>query len=206
MIKKFLIAGVLVWAPIIATIWIVNFLVTLFDELFAVIPQAYQPDVLFGRHIPGLGIILAIIVVLLTGLLVTNFLGNKLMLWTDSFLRHIPFIGSLYSTIKQVLQTIMSSDGKSFRKVLLVEYPREGLWSIAFQTSEANEQVNAATGEPMVAAFIPTTPNPTSGFLIMVPKANVKELAMTVEEAFKVVVSLGTLRVEDIQKQKLSKG
>lgn len=202
MLKKFLIAGALVWVPIIATVWIIKLLVNLFDQLIALLPLAYQPDTWFGIHIPGLGIIAAALVVIITGILVTNFLGNKLMQWTDSFLRHIPFIGSLYSTIKQVMQTIMSSEGKSFRKVLLVEYPRKGLWSIAFQTSDASEQINAATGEAMLTVFIPTTPNPTSGFLIIAPKASVKELSMTVEEAFKVVVSLGTLRVEDIHKQK----
>lgn len=205
MIKKFLIAGALVWVPIIATVWIIRLLVNIFDELIALLPHAYQPNTWFGMHIPGLGIVMAAIVVIITGILVTNFLGNKLMQWTDSFLRHIPFIGSLYSTIKQVMQTIMSSEGKSFRKVLLVEYPRQGLWSIAFQTSDASEEINAATGETMLTVFIPTTPNPTSGFLIIVPKGTAKELSMSVEEAFKVVVSLGTLRVEDIHKQKLVK-
>lgn len=205
MIKKFLIAGALVWVPIIATVWIIRLLVNIFDELIALLPHAYQPNTWFGMHIPGLGIVMAAIVVIITGILVTNFLGNKLMQWTDSFLRHIPFIGSLYSTIKQVMQTIMSSEGKSFRKVLLVEYPRQGLWSIAFQTSDASEEINAATGETMLTVFIPTTPNPTSGFLIIVPKGTAKELSMSVEEAFKVVVSLGTLRVEDIHKQKFVK-
>jgi uncharacterized membrane protein len=203
MFKKFLIAGALVWLPIIATIWIIRLLVNLFDELIAMIPTAYRPEALFGMHIPGLGIIVAAIVVLVTGILVTNFLGNKLIEWLDTFLKHVPFIGSLYSTIKQVLQTIMSSDGQSFRKVLLVEYPRQGLWSIAFQTSDASEQINVATGETMIVAFIPTTPNPTSGFLILVPKEKTKLLDMSVEEAFKVVVSLGTLRGETADAKKL---
>jgi len=122
------------------------------------------------------------------------------MQWTDAFLRHIPIFGSLYSTIKQVLQTILSSEGKSFRKVLLIEYPREGLWSIAFLTSEASAEINQTTGEEMIIVFIPTTPNPTSGFLIIVPKTKVNELALSVEEAFKVIVSLGTLKIDDFAK------
>lgn len=200
MLKKFLIAGALVWVPIIATIWIIQLLVNLFDQLFALLPHELQPDVLFGAHIPGLGIVLAVIVVLLTGLLVTNILGNKIVQWTDSFLKHIPFVGSLYSTIKQMLQTIMSSDGKSFRKVLLIEYPRKGLWSIGFQTSAASSQVNETAGEEMLTVFIPTTPNPTSGFLIMVPTKETKELNMSVDTAFKVIVSLGTLSAEEAKK------
>lgn len=200
MLKKFFIAGTLVWVPIIATIWIIQLLVNLFDQLLALLPKQYQPHSILGLHIPGLGIALASIVIILTGVLVTNILGNKLMQWTDSFLKHVPLIGALYTTIKQMLQTIMSSDGKSFRKVLLIEYPRQGLWSIAFQTSHASQQISQAAGEDMVTAFVPTTPNPTSGFLVMVPSNKTKELKMSVDTAFKVIVSLGTLSSEDIQK------
>ncbi len=196
MLKKFLIAGCLVWLPIIATIWIIRVLVGLFNRLVDVLPAAYRPDAWFGIHIPGLSIIVAILLVLFTGILVTNILGNKLMQWADACMRHIPFIGSLYSTIKQVLNTILSSEGKSFRKVLLIEYPRKGLWTIAFLTSDTGSEINTHTGEEMITAFVPTTPNPTSGFLIIVPKSQVKELSMTIEEAFKVVVSLGTLKAE----------
>ena len=201
MLKKFLIAGCLVWLPIIATVWIISVLVSLFDRLVDILPAAYRPDAWFGIHIPGIGIVVAVLVVLVTGILVTNILGNKLMQWADAFLHHVPLVGSLYSTIKQVLQTVLSSEGKSFRKVLLIEYPRQRLWSIAFLTSDASTEVNTATGEEMITAFVPTTPNPTSGFLIIVPKANVKELSMSIEEAFKVVVSLGTLKVDELPKK-----
>lgn len=200
MLKKFLIAGCLVWLPIIATLWIINVLVNLFDRLINILPPAYRPDAWFNVHIPGFGIVIAILVVLLTGVLVTNILGNKLMQWADAFMRHIPLVGSLYSTIKQVLQTILSSEGKSFRKVLLVEYPRKGLWTIAFLTSDTGSEINTHTGEEMITAFVPTTPNPTSGFLIIVPKSQVKELSMTIEEAFKIVVSLGTLKANELSK------
>lgn len=193
MFKKFLLAGSLVWVPIIATLWIVNILVGLFDKLFTIIPLKYQPSTLLGMHIPGISILFAVIVVLLTGVLVTNILGNKIMQWSDEFFRHIPFVGSLYSTIKQVTQTLMASDGKSFRQVVLIEYPREGLWSIAFLTSDVSDEINQAADSELVSVFIPTTPNPTSGFLILAPKDKVKNLEMSVDEAFKIVVSLGTL-------------
>jgi uncharacterized membrane protein len=124
------------------------------------------------------------------------------MLWLDSGLKRIPLIGGLYSTIKQVFSTVISSDGKSFRKVLLIEYPKAGLWSLAFQTGEAEEQFNIALNQQMLTAFIPTTPNPTSGFLILVPKDKAIELDMSVEQAFKVIVSLGTLTADEINNLK----
>ena len=193
MLKKFLIAGCLIWLPIIATIWVINFLVGIFNSLAAVLPHAYQPNTLLGHHIPGLNVVVAIIVVLLTGVLVTNILGDRLVKWGDNLLKKVPFFGSIYSTVKQVLQTVMSSEGKSFRKVLLVEYPHAGMWSIAFQTSEATPILNQAINQELLCVFIPTTPNPTSGFLLMVPKNKAIELDMSVDEAFKFVVSLGTL-------------
>lgn len=195
--KKIIIAGCLVWLPIIATIWVIQFLVTLFDKLINFLPHNYRPDHLLGFHIPGLGILLAVVVVLITGLLVTNFLGNKIVIWTDSFMKRVPFIGSVYSTVKQVLETIVSTEGRSFRKVLLIEYPRKGLWTVAFQTSEASQDINEAAKSSLVMAFIPTTPNPTSGFLIAVPKEDVIELDMSTEDAFKLIVSLGTIRQSD---------
>lgn len=194
MLKKFLIAGCLVWLPIIATVWVINFLVSIFNGLASVLPHAYQPNTILGHHIPGLNVVVAIIVVLITGALVTNILGDRLIKWTDNLLKKIPFIGSIYSTVKQVLQTIISSDGKSFRKVLLVQYPHAEMWSIAFQTAEGNQTLNKAINEELLCVFIPTTPNPTSGFLLMVPKAKVVELDMSVDEAFKLVVSLGTIK------------
>lgn len=197
MFKKIFIAGCLVWLPIIATIWVIKFVVELLDELLGFFPKAYQPDYLFGMHIPGFGVLLAVIVVVATGSLVTNFFGNKMMSWWDAGMKKVPLVGGIYSAVKQVLQTLVSSDGESFRKVLLVQYPREGTWSIAFQTGETSEILEKAVGEDMVNVFIPTTPNPTSGFLLMVPKNQVKELDMSVEEAFKLVVSLGTLKSKD---------
>jgi len=194
MLKKFLIAGCLIWLPIIATIWVINFLVSIFNGLASVLPHAYQPNTILGHHIPGLNVVVAIAVVLITGALVTNILGDRLVRWCDNLLKKVPFLGSIYSTVKQVLQTIISSDGKSFRKVLLVRYPHAEMWSIAFQTAEANQILNKATNEELLCVFIPTTPNPTSGFLLMVPKAKCIELDMSVDEAFKLVVSLGTLK------------
>ena len=197
MLKKFLIAGCLIWLPIIATLWVINFLVSMFNGIASILPHAYQPNTLLGHHIPGLNVVVAIIVVLLTGLLVTNMLGDRLVKWGDNLLKKIPFVGSIYSTVKQVLQTVISSDGKSFRKVLLVQYPHDGMWSIAFQTSEGTPILNKAANEELLCVFIPTTPNPTSGFLLMVPKSKAIELDMSVDEAFKFVVSLGTITAKN---------
>lgn len=198
MIKKILIAGCLVWLPLIATIWVIQFVVGLLDDLFNVLPVAYQPDTMLGMHIPGLGLVLAIVIVLITGSLVTNFLGDKLMYWWDGALKRIPLIGAIYSTVKQVLSTLVAADGQSFRKVLLVEFPHPGSWSIGFQTGQASDAVNKAMEQDMLSVFIPTTPNPTSGFLLMVPKDQVRELDMSVEEAFKTIVSLGTLKTDEL--------
>ncbi len=197
MLKKLLIAGCLVWLPIIATIWVIKFIIELLDQLVGILPNAYQPEHLIGMDIPGFGVLIAIIVVLVTGVLVTNFLGDKLMQWWDAALRKIPIIGTIYSTVKQVLHTLVSSDGESFRKVLLIEYPRQGLWSIGFQTAEMEGVIQQASGQKMLSVFIPTTPNPTSGFLVMTPKDQVKELNMSVEDAFKMVVSLGTSKAHE---------
>ena len=194
--KRFLIAGCLVWLPIIATVWVIKFLVNLFDDLINILPVEYQPEQLFHMHIPGLGIVLAAIIVLFTGLLVTNFLGTRLMDWFDKGIRKIPFIGSIYGTFKQVTQTVLSSDGESFRKVVLIEYPRKSLWTIAFQTGEVQPSLGLAYTEPMISVYVPTTPNPTGGFLIFIAKSEVIELSMSVDEALKHVVSLGTLSTD----------
>lgn len=196
MIKKLLIAGCLVWLPIIATVWVITFIVELLDELLLLLPSSAQTEHWVGLHVPGFGVLLAVAIVLLTGLLVTNFLGNKLIEWWDAALKKIPLIGTLYSTFKQVIQTVVASDGESFRKVLMVEYPRTGVWSIGFQTAEIVGELNQAVDENLVCVFIPSTPNPTSGFLTLVPKEQVKELDISVEQAFKMLVSLGTVKAD----------
>lgn len=193
-LRRYLIAGLLVWLPIWTTLLIIGFLIETMDKTLSLLPRAYQPDTLLGFHIPGLGLVISIVVLILTGMLVSNFIGRRLVMLGEFFLERIPLVRTIYSAIKQVLVTVFSSGGQAFRKVLLVEYPRKGLWSIAFQTGLGAEEVNGIVKEEMITIFIPTTPNPTSGFLMMIPRSEAIELTMSVDEALKFVISLGVVQ------------
>lgn len=182
------------WLPILATFVIVRFLVDLLDQTISLLPMAYQPQQLFGMSIPGLGVVLSLFVLLLTGLIATNFLGQRLVVWSEIVLDKIPLVRSIYNASKQVIQAIFATNSQAFRKVLLVEYPRKGMWSVAFQTGTGNTAISAQLDTPMISIFIPTTPNPTSGFLMMVPKSEVLELAMSIDEALKFIISLGMMQ------------
>ncbi len=192
-IKRYLIAGILVWAPILVTVFVLKFLVGFFDDIINLLPKAYHPEVLLGFSIPGLGLIFTILLVFITGMLVTNFLGKRIVAIWEAILNRIPLVRSIYSGVKKVLSALFVSGGMSFRKVLLIEYPRKGLWSIAFQTGSGFTKAEQKTGEELITAFVPTTPNPTSGFLIMVPSKDVIELDITVDDALKMVISLGVI-------------
>lgn len=193
-IRRYLIAGLLVWIPVWTTFFVLNFLIDIFDGIIRLLPSAYQPEQLFGFPVPGLGLVVSLVVVFTTGLLVTNFLGRKIVAVSESLLDRIPLVRTIYRAVKQVMETIFSSSNDSFRKVLLVEYPRHGSWSIGFQTSTASSKVSEPTGKTLLSVFVPTTPNPTSGFLIMVPVEETQELNMSVDEALKLVISLGVVQ------------
>ena len=192
--RNYLLAGLVVWLPILATLGILRFIVELLDQTISLLPAAYQPEQLIGIKLPGFGVVLSLLVLLVTGVVATNFLGQRLMSWSESILRKIPLVRTIYNTSKQVIQAIFATNSQAFRKVMLVEYPRQGLWSIAFQTGVANGVVNNKTGVEMLSIFIPTTPNPTSGFLMLVPKADAIELSMSVDEALKYIISLGMMQ------------
>jgi uncharacterized membrane protein len=191
--RRYLVAGLLVWLPIGATVFVFRLLLGLMDQLLFWVPDKYTPENLLGFPIPGLGAILALLVLLITGLLAANLLGRRLVAFYESVLSRIPFVRSVYGAVKHFAEMVLSDSGTSFKKVLLIEYPRVGLYSIAFQTSENPSEVQALTGETVVTAFLPTTPNPTSGFMLFVPRSAVIELEMSVEEALKMVVSLGVV-------------
>lgn len=193
-IRKYLLAGLLVWLPIWVTLLVIRFVIDTLDSTLSLLPNAYQPSQLIGYDIPGVGVVVSLTVVFLTGLLATNFLGKRLVSLGERFLAKIPLVRSIYNAVKQVLETLFSSSSQAFRKVLLIEYPRKGLWSIAFQTSVANQEVHYHAGEEMITIFVPTTPNPTSGFLMMVPQRDATELNMSVDEALKMVISLGVVQ------------
>lgn len=194
-LRRYFISGLLVWVPIWVTILVIKFLTDLLDNVLRLAPKKYQPDVLLGFHIPGIGVVIILLVIFFTGAIAANFIGSRLVSLWDSFVGRIPLVRTIYMGVKQVMQTLFTPGGQSFRKVLLVEYPRQGMWSIAFQTGDATSEVQySLDGEPMVSLFIPTTPNPTSGFLMMMPKKNVIELKMSVEQALKFVISLGVMQ------------
>ena len=189
--RKYIIAGLLVWMPLGITFLVIRAIVGLLDRTLLLLPEPYQPDNLLGMHIPGLGVLLAAILVLTTGMIVANFLGKRLVVSWEHFLARIPLVRSLYAAIKQIMEAVLSTDAQSFRKVLLIEYPRKGVWSLAFLTSDNLGEVQAKTSSEVISVFIPTTPNPTSGFIIMVPKEDVIELEMAVEDGLKMIISLG---------------
>jgi uncharacterized membrane protein len=192
-LRRYLINGLLIWVPVLVTVLVVRFILELMDQTLLVLPRALRPDTLLGLHVPGLGALLAVLIVVLTGLLVTNFIGRALIAIWEDLLERIPFVRALYGGVKSFSETILSNSGKSFKQVLLVEYPRAGIWSIGFQTTDDLPEINAKLGAEHVCVFIPTTPNPTSGFIFMAPRSQVRPLNMTVDEAMKMIVTLGVV-------------
>ncbi len=190
--KKYFITGLLVWVPLGITLWVLDLTITTMDQTLLLLPEAWHPDRLLGVHIPGWGIILTLLIVVITGMLVRNVLGQQLLRYWESLLLHIPFVNSIYKGVKQVSDTILSGQGNSFRKVLLVRYPHPQAWSLAFQTSVPGE-VSYRFDEEYVAVFIPTTPSPVNGFYFMVRKSDTIELDMTVDVALRTIVSMGVV-------------
>jgi uncharacterized membrane protein len=191
--RRYLVAGLLIWLPIGATILVFSLLLDLMDRLLFWLPAAYRPEALLGFRIPGLGAILALLVLIATGVLAANILGRRLVNFYESLLNRIPLVRSVYGSVKHFAEMVFGDSATSFKKVILIEYPRRGLYSLAFQTAENAAEVQARTGESVIAVFLPTTPNPTSGFMIFVPRSHATELEMSVEDALKMIVSLGVV-------------
>ena len=192
-LRRYLINGLLIWVPVLVTVLVVRFILQIMDQTLLVLPRSLRPDALLGLHVPGFGALLGVLIVLLTGLLVTNFIGRALIAIGEDLLERIPFVRALYSGVKSFSETVLSNSGNSFKKVLLVEYPRAGTWSIGFQTTDQLADFNARLGVPHVCVFIPTTPNPTSGFIILVPRTQCIELDMSIDAAMKMIVTLGVV-------------
>ncbi|HTN93455.1 MAG TPA: DUF502 domain-containing protein [Gallionella sp.] len=190
--KKYFITGLLVWVPLGITLWVLDLTISTMDQTLLLLPDAWHPDRLLGVHIPGWGIILTLAVVGLTGMLVRNVLGQRVLSIWEGILQHIPFVNSIYKGVKQVSDTLLSGSGNSFRKVLLVHYPHPDAWSLAFQTSVPGEVIDRLD-EEYVAVFIPTTPSPVNGFYFYVRKADTIELKMTVDVALRSIVSMGVV-------------
>jgi len=189
--KRYLIAGLLVWAPLGITIWVLHFLVTTLDQTLEVLPQTWNPDRLIGFHIPGLGVVLSFLILLATGVIAANILGARLILVWEALLGRIPVVKSIYSSVKQVSDTLLSDKGNAFRKALLVEFPREGSWTIGFLTGTPDRSVAPHLPGDHVSVYVPTTPNPTGGYFLMLPRSRVRELDMSVDEALKYIISMG---------------
>jgi len=198
--KKYFITGLLIWIPLVITIWVLKLVVDVLDQSLLLLPAALHTENWLGVHIPGLGAILTVFIVFLTGVFATNFFGAQLVELWHEILHRIPVVNSIYSSVKQISDTLFSSSGQAFRKALLVQYPREGSWTIAFLTGKpGGDVVNHLQGD-YVSVYVPTTPNPTSGFFLMMPKADVIELKMSVDEALKYIVSMGVV-APDIAKR-----
>ncbi len=192
-VRTFMVAGLLIWVPLGITIILIKILVDLMDQTLLLLPLAYRPETLLGFRIPGLGIVLTVTVLLVTGIFVANILGRKLVHFWERMLNRIPLVRTVYSAAKQFAEIVFTDNTQSFNRVMLIEYPRKGLYSLCFQTSSNLGEVQAKTGEEVVCVFIPTTPNPTSGLILMVPKDDVIELDMEIEQALQMVVSLGVV-------------
>jgi uncharacterized membrane protein len=193
LLRRYLVAGLLIWAPLAVTFLLLRLAVNVMDKTLAIIPPQYRPEELLGFHIPGLGVILTFIVLLITGMLAANFVGRYVVGGWESLLDRIPIVRTIYGGAKNFAEIVFSDSNDSFKQVLLIEYPRKGLFSLAFQTSSELGEVQARTGEDVVCCFVPTTPNPTSGFVIMVPRRDITVLDMDVDEALKMIISLGVV-------------
>lgn len=194
--RKYFITGLLILVPLAITLWVLNLVISTMDQSLLLLPERWRPQAMFGFNIPGFGTILTLLIVFLTGLLTRNFIGKQVVHAWEMLLRRIPIVSSIYSSVKQVSDTLFSSSGNAFRKAVLVQYPREGSWTIAFLTGVPGGDVRNHLIGDYISVYVPTTPNPTSGFFLMVPKADTVELDMTVDEALKYIVSMGVVSPE----------
>ncbi|WP_269498889.1 DUF502 domain-containing protein [Castellaniella sp. S9] len=188
--KRYFVTGLLIWIPLIATFWVLAMLV---ETLEGLVPAFLSPQALFGMHIPGFQFVLVLGVILLTGVLCANFIGRALLDRWERLLGRIPLVRSIYNAVKQVSDTMFAPNGQAFREAVLVQYPRQGLWTIGFLTGVPCDEVAGMLGEDHVSVYVPTTPNPTSGFFLMLPRADVRVLEMSVEAALKHIISMGVV-------------
>jgi uncharacterized membrane protein len=193
MLRKYFITGLLILVPLSITFWVILSVIGVMDQSLLLLPLEWRPETLLGRHIPGVGTILTLLIIFVTGLLTRNFIGNYVVAGWESLLNRIPIVNTIYSSVKQVSDTLFSSTGNAFRTAVLVQYPREGMWTIAFVTGTPGGDVKQHLQGEHVSIYVPTTPNPTSGFFLMLPKSDVIELNMTVDVALKYIVSMGVV-------------
>ena len=196
-LRKWLFTGLLVIVPGVITIAVLNWIVGTLDQTLQILPLAWHPDKVLGFHIPGFGVLLTLLILLVVGATASNFAGRKLVQWGDALVSRIPVVRSIYSSVKQVSDTLFSESGNAFRKAVLVQWPREGVWTVAFVTGAPNGEVAAYLRDEFVSVYVPTTPNPTGGYFVMVRKSDCVELEMSVDSALKYIVSMGVVAPAD---------
>jgi len=201
--QKYFVTGLLILVPLAITLWVVNLIIGTMDQSLLLLPMRWRPETLIGFYIPGLGTILTLLIIFLTGLATRNFVGNRVVQAWEAVVIRIPVVKTIYSSVKQVSDTLFSSSGNAFRKALLVEYPRKGCWTIAFLTGVPGGDVKNHLQGDYVSLYVPTTPNPTSGFFLMVPRADTVELNMSVDAALKYIVSMGVVSPDVIDRNKI---
>jgi uncharacterized membrane protein len=192
-VKKYFITGLLIWIPLVITVWVLSAIIGAMDQSLHLLPEIVHPDKLLGFHIPGVGTVLTLLVIFLTGLVTANIIGQKLVRFWESILARIPIVKSIYYSVKQVSDTLFSSSGQAFRKVLLVRYPHPQAWSVAFQTGSPSGQISAMLPDEHVSVFIPTAPSPVNGFFFFVKKSETIELDISIDDALKYIVSMGVV-------------
>ena len=193
LIKRWFITGLLIWVPLAITAWVLTLIAGAADQSLRLLPESARPSSILGYDIPGAGIAVSLVIILVTGILAANFIGQRLVQWWERLLARIPVVSSIYNSVKQVSDTLFSSSGNAFRKALLVQYPRQGSWTIALLTGVPGGDVRNHLEGDYVSVYVPTTPNPTSGFFLMMPKDEVIELDMAVDEALKYIISMGVV-------------
>lgn len=193
MLKKYFITGLLIWLPLAVTLWILDIILTTLDRTLLLLPQAWRPDQWLGVHVPGFGLILAVLVIFVTGVLAANIIGERLLRWWEGLLARIPIVRSIYSSVKQVSDTMLASQGNAFRKAVLVEFPQRDQWAIGFVVGAPGPALGRHLHGEMLTVFVPTAPNPTSGYTIIVRPSEVKELDISVDDALKFIISLGVV-------------
>ena len=191
--RKYFITGLLVLVPLSITLWVLHLIVGTLDQSLLLMPEKWRPESMLGFYLPGLGTILTLLIILLTGLVTRNFFGNRLLQWWELLLNRIPVVNSIYSSVKQVSDTLLSPSGNAFRKAVLIQYPHANCWTIAFQTGVPGGDVKTHLQGDYISVYIPTTPNPTSGFFLMLRRTDAIELEMTVDEALKYIISMGVV-------------
>jgi uncharacterized membrane protein len=192
-LKKYFITGLLIWIPLIITLWVLKVIFDTLDGSLLLLPESFQTERWLGVHIPGLGALLTLVIVLLTGIFATNFFGAQLVQLWHQVLNRIPVVNSIYSSVKQISDTVFSSSGQAFRKALLVQWPHQGMWTIAFLTGAPGGDVATLLPPDCLSVYVPTTPNPTGGYFVIVQRSQVIELDMTVDQALKYIISMGVV-------------